>query len=195
MRRLLALIATFTVLLAVPASAGGPDNVVRASPSTDGAKIHRARIQVTSTGSDTVDSTNLAEANPHDCTGCEGIAVAFQAVIVTGHPHTFTPQNLAIAVNSNCTGCGAFAFAYQYVVSTDGSSRLSRDSRREIGDIRDEADQLVDAGLPYPELDKRLQGLASRFQSAVTSGLRDTASHPHAEADSERQDAQGDNVG
>jgi hypothetical protein len=72
MRRLLALIATFTVVLAVPAAAGGPDNVVRASPTVDGATIHRADVQVVRTGADTVDSTNLAERRARRARGRRG---------------------------------------------------------------------------------------------------------------------------
>jgi putative peptide zinc metalloprotease protein len=191
MRRLTALLAsvTATAVLAAPATAGGGDNVVRASPTVDGTAIHRARVAVTTTGADTVDSTNLAEANPHDCTGCEGIAVAFQAVIATGHPSTFTPQNLAVAVNSNCTRCGAFAFAYQYVVTADDSAHLSGGSRRTIRDIRAQADQLVDAGLPYPELDARLKDLGAQFQTAVADGLRETNGHPRGGRDEEHTDA------
>jgi putative peptide zinc metalloprotease protein len=195
MRRLLVLIATFTVLLAAPATAGGPDNVVRSSPTADGATLHRAHVQVVRTGADTVDSTNLAEANPHDCTGCEGIAAAFQAVIATGHPSTVAPQNLAVAVNSNCTGCGAFAFAYQYVVTADDDAHLSGDARSQIGDIRRQADDLVDAGLPYPELDARLQDLGAQFKAAVVAGLQDTAGHPRGGREEERADAEPESPG
>jgi putative peptide zinc metalloprotease protein len=190
MRRLLVLITTFTVALAAPATAGGPDNVVRASPTADGAAIHRAHLQVVRTGADTVDSTNLAEANPHDCTGCEGIAVAFQAVIATGHPSTVTPQNLGVAVNSNCTGCGAFAFAYQYVVTADDDAHLAGSARSQIAGIRRQADDLVDAGLSYPELDARLQDLAAEFKQAVVDGLQDGGGHPRGGRDEERADAE-----
>jgi putative peptide zinc metalloprotease protein len=195
MRRLLALIATFSVVLAAPATAGGPDNVVRASPSVDGATIHRAHLQVVRTAADTVDSTNLAEANPHDCTGCEGVAVAFQAIIATGGPSTVTPQNLAVAVNSNCTSCGAFAFAYQYFVTADGSGRLSPDARSTIRDIDRQAHDLADAGLPYPELDARLKDLGAQFKAAVVSGLQDTDNHPHGGRDEERADAKPQSSG
>src|SRR2546423_14658708 len=110
MRRTLALIAVFTVALAAPAAAGGPDHVVSVAPTADNQHMDRAGVQVAMTGSDTVDSTNLARATPHDCTGCEGSAVAFQAVIAHGNPSTVAPRNLAVAVNSQCNSCGAFAF-------------------------------------------------------------------------------------
>src|SRR5437660_1974223 len=108
MRRALALIAIFTVALAAPAAAGGPNHVVTATPTADGQAIHRSGVQVGSTGADTVDSTNLARATPHDCTGCDGVAVAFQAVIATGNPSNVSPHNFAVAANSNCTSCHAF---------------------------------------------------------------------------------------
>ena len=178
MRRLLALVTTLAVLLAAPALAGGPNHVVTASPASDGQALHRSGVQVATTGADTVDSTNLARALPHDCTGCEGIAVAFQAVIATGDPSTASPRNAAVAVNSNCTSCGAFAFAYQYYVTADGPTSLSDDGRAQVADIRARADQLVDAGLPYPDLDARLQELGAEFKAAVAGDLQSHGEHP-----------------
>jgi putative peptide zinc metalloprotease protein len=187
MRRLLALVTTVTACtlsLALPAIAGGPDNVVTASPTEDGEAIHRSSVQVTATGADSVDSSNVAQAIPQDCTGCEGIAVAFQAVIMTGKPSSVTPSNIAAAVNTNCTSCRAFAFAYQYVVSADRGAGLSREGRMKVGRIRRQADDLVDAGLPYPDLDARLKGLAAEFKAAIVSDLQRSGDRPH---DGERE--------
>ena len=46
MRRVLALATTLTLWLALPAAAGGPNNVVRVSPTADGSHIHRASVKV-----------------------------------------------------------------------------------------------------------------------------------------------------
>ena len=157
MRRIAALVTTFTLALAFPAVAGGPNNVVKASPTTDGAHVYRVGVKVTSTGADSITSANLALAQPSGCTGCEGIAVAYQAVVVTGNPSDVTPTNAAIAVNTECTSCGAFAYAYQYVVSADRGTHLSSTGKAKIKDIRAEANRLARSGLPYPELDSRLR--------------------------------------
>jgi putative peptide zinc metalloprotease protein len=171
MRRVVAPLIAFLLCLAAPAVAGSPQHRVEASPTVDGTAVHRADVQATRTGGDTVDAGNAAVANPHDCTGCEGIAVAFQAVIYKGSPSTITPENLALAVNSNCTRCGAFAFAYQYAVNSD--EKLSPDARAELRAIEDEAQQAADAGLPYPDLDAKLHDLAQRFKATVDAGLTD----------------------
>ena len=170
-RRLIVPILAFGLCLATPAVAGGPQHRVEASPTADGTAIHRADVQVVRIGGDTIDPGNAAVATPHDCTGCEGVAVAFQAVIYKGSPSTVAPQNVAAAVNSNCTSCGAFAYAYQYAVNSD--EKLSLDARAEIRAIEDEAQQDVDAGLSYPDLDAKLQDLADRFKAAVDAGLTD----------------------
>jgi putative peptide zinc metalloprotease protein len=192
MRRILALTTTLVTLLFAPALAqghtGAKDNFVDASPTTDGQSIHRANVAVYTERGDTVDSSNIAQANPHDCTGCEGIAAAFQAVIVTGDPSTVTPVNLAAAVNSNCTGCGAYAYAYQYVVGADGRGRLSRDAREKIEWIEDRVDDAVDSGLPYDQLNARLESLALRFKTIVKEDLERTGNDPHGGRAVERED-------
>jgi hypothetical protein len=178
MRRTAALVTTFTLALAFPAVAGGPNNVVKASPTSDGAKIYRAATKVTSTGADSITSTNLALAQPTGCTGCEGIAAAYQAVIVTGNPSEVKPTNAAVAVNTDCTSCGAFAYAYQYVVSADRGTHLSQTGKAKIKEIRSEADRLVRAGLPYPDLDAKLDALAVKFKAAVVDDLQRSAADP-----------------
>src|SRR4051794_18696873 len=108
MRRLVAVLATTTALLglgALPAAAGGPNNVVLSDATADAAgaatfATHSSMIAA-STGTDEVTSSNVARAVSHDCTGCQAIAVAFQAVLMTGNPHTVTPNNLAFAENVN----------------------------------------------------------------------------------------------
>jgi putative peptide zinc metalloprotease protein len=178
MRRILALIAAFTVCLAAPATAGGPNNVVIASPTADASQIHRSAVQAATTGADDVDSGNLALARPHDCTGCEGIAVAFQAIIATGSPSTVRPTNAAVAANSACTQCGAFAYAYQYYVTADRGARLSDAARDGIDIIRQQAAALVDDGLPYDELDTALDALAVKFHDTVLQGLQQDDANP-----------------
>jgi hypothetical protein len=179
MRRIAALVTTFTLALAFPAIAGGPNNVVKASPTTDGAKVYRTAVKVSSTGADSITSTNLALAQPSGCTGCEGIAVAYQAIIVTGNPSDVSPTNAAVAVNTQCTSCGAFAYAYQYVVSADRGTHLSSTGKAAMKAIRSEADRLVGSGLAYTDLDAQLKALAVKFKAAVVDDLERTGADPH----------------
>ena len=179
MRRLIALIIVFTACLAAPAAAGGPDNVVTASPSADGQGVYSRHIKVNAISADTVDSANKAIAQPHDCTGCQGFAVAFQAVIANGHPSTVAPTNLADAENTSCTSCVAFAFAYQYVVTTDQPSRLSEAGRAKVRDIRAQVDDAVHSATSLSDLDARLKDLGARFQDAVRDDLEARGKDPH----------------
>src|SRR4051794_20892972 len=171
MRRVLALVATLTVCLAAPAAAGGPDNIVTASPSTDGQQLYSRHIKVNATGADPMDSTNAAIAKPHDCTGCQGIAVAFQAVIANGNPSTVAPRNVAESENRNCTSCLAFTFAYQYVIETPEPSQLSDDGRAKVRDIRAQVDDAVRSATSISDLEARLTDLGGQFQAAVHDDL------------------------
>jgi len=179
MRRLIALMISFTVCLAAPAAAGGPDNVVTASPTTDGQGLYSRHIKVNAVSADTIDTANQAIAKPHDCTGCQGIAVAFQAVIANGNPSTVAPSNLADAENTNCTSCVAFAFAYQYVVTTDQPSQLSEEGRAKVRDIRAQVDDAVHSATSLPDLDSRLKGLGAQFKAAVRDDLEARGKDPH----------------
>ena len=181
MRRIAALATTFTLALAFPAVAGGPNNVVKAFPTTDDAHVYRAAVKVTSTGADSIASTNLALAQPSGCTGCEGIAVAYQALIVTGNPSDVSPTNAAIAVNTECTSCGAFP------MPTRRRQRRPRHApeltgKAKIKDIREEANRLAHSGLPYPQLDSELTALAATFKSAVVDDLARAGAAPHGRA-------------
>jgi hypothetical protein len=193
-RRRLALISTIAACVAAPAIAwaGGPDNIVKVTVPDDGQAVQRAGVRVSQTSSDTVDSTNLAQAYAHDCTGCEAVAVAFQAVVATGRPHTITPQNLAIALNQNCSHCRSFAYAYQYFVQADKPVRFTRDERAEFRQVNERADELVHAGLPYPELDARLHQLAQEFRADVDRALVDEDVHGDGQAREQQRQREGD---
>jgi alkylhydroperoxidase/carboxymuconolactone decarboxylase family protein YurZ len=57
--------------------------------------VARSSMVAAPTGTDEVTSANVARAVAHDCTGCQAIAVAFQAVPMAGNPHTATPTRVA----------------------------------------------------------------------------------------------------
>jgi putative peptide zinc metalloprotease protein len=170
-------------LLAAPAhaqtAAGGPNNVVLASTTADGSSLGRSGLQVAPTGADTVASANIARAVAHDCTGCRSAAVAFQAVLMTGDPHTVVPGNAAVAANAACNSCVSFAFAFQYDLTTPGPVRLSLTGRQEIQRIRDSIAAIADetAAAPQPDLAfltvqrDRLAALAAEFQAVIDREL------------------------
>jgi hypothetical protein len=194
-RRLIAVLTISVALVAfaaLPALAGGPDNVVTATATAtaDGAPttVERSGLQVAESGGDEVTSQNIAQAISQDCTGCKAVAVALQAVIVTGEPRTVAPVNFGGAVNSNCTSCASFAFAYQYVVSAD-SADFTPSSRRAIAQLRRQAADLATSGLPFPELDARLQQVAADLKQTVDAAIERSGSQPHDRRERERMDA------
>jgi hypothetical protein len=165
-------------------SNGAPNNVVTVATTTDSPADEESTLQVASYGGDLLDSTNLAWADAHDCTGCRSIAVAVQAVFATGHPRVVSPQNLALATNENCTNCISFAFAYQYVVTTDGPVHLSPQGRRDIRELRHQFADLAESQLALPELDARLHELADQFKADIDGQLLhrgDDGRHPHGQ--------------
>ena len=178
MRRLAAVFALTLALVgaAAPAAvAGGPDNIVISDSTVDatGAAtfVARQRMVVQPTGTDELDSANVARATAHDCTGCQAIAVAFQAVLATGRPHVVAPRNLADAENINCNTCASFAFAFQYVVTTDGPERLSPEGMERLAALRQEVADDLATDLTPQDLNARLDDIRSRFKALVDAEI------------------------
>jgi putative peptide zinc metalloprotease protein len=176
MRRTLAVLNTAVVLACgapspAAASAAGPDQVVQAITTADHPVEERSSARLVAFGGDTLQGTNLARADAHDCTGCRSVAVSVQAILAIGHPTTVAPRNFAVATNENCTGCLSFAFAYQYVVTTAGPVTITDDARRQIADLRKQFAQAAGSGLPPVDLDVRLQQLSAQFKSVIDENL------------------------
>jgi hypothetical protein len=186
MRRSIVVFALAIALLclgALPAVAGGPNNLVFSDATADanGAATFETHSNIVAmpTGTDEVTSANVARAVAHDCTGCQAVAVAFQAVLVTGNPRTVAPRNIAYANNVRCTGCAAFAFAFQYVVSTGGPARLSPAGMQGIQALRREVADDLATDLTPDELNARLTDIGDRFQALVDREIVRTGGRPH----------------
>jgi hypothetical protein len=154
---------------ATSTTAGGANNVVLAKTTGFEATATQTRAQVAPVGAPTVASANIASALSTDCTGCRTVAVAFQAVLVTGDPHTFTPANAATAVNAGCHSCATYAYAYQYVVSTGGPVRISTSGRAQLGDIQRRIDAVARSTASFWTLTEELDELAAEFSSVIDS--------------------------
>jgi hypothetical protein len=186
MRRFIVVLALAIALLclgALPAVAGGPNNLVFSDATADangaGTFDTHSNIVAMPTGTDEVTSANVARAVAHDCTGCQAVAVAFQAVLVTGNPRTVAPRNIAYADNVRCTGCAAFAFAFQYVVSTGGPARLSPAGMQGIQALRREVADDLATDLTPDDLNARLTDIGDRFQALVDREIVRTGGRPH----------------
>ena len=186
MRRL---VAVLTVTIAVfglgafPALAGGPNNFVVSDATVDLAgaptDVTNSNIVVQSTGTDEVTSANVARAHAHDCTGCQAVAVAFQAVFLTGHPTVVTPTNLAEAVNENCTSCASVAWAFQYTVTTDGPTHLSAAGRQALAAVRQDVADTLAADLTLDQFIARMNAAQAEFERIVNEDIVRSGGHPH----------------
>src|SRR3954463_10059478 len=186
MRRVIAVLTLASALLglgALPAVAGGPNNLVLSDATVDatGAATFdtHASMVTGATGTDEVTSTNIARAVAHDCTGCQAIAVAFQAVLVTGHPDVEAPRNVAYAANVRCTGCAAFAFSYKQVFPTGGPAHITPAGMEGIAALRQEVARDLATDLTPEDLDARLTDVGNRFKALVYGEIVRTGGTPH----------------
>jgi putative peptide zinc metalloprotease protein len=157
--------------LAASSEGGGANHVVLATATADGTAHERSGLQVGHAGGPTVASSNIAAAISYACTGCRTVAIAFQAVLVTGDPHTVVPANAAVATNVACTACTAYAFAYQYVLDTDGPVHLSPTGQEQINGLREEIRGLAESGLSPFDLTDKLNDAKARFKATIDNEL------------------------
>lgn len=155
------------------AGSGGttPDNVAAAVNTKDGRTVYAIKLKIVRTSADTVDSTNAAVAVNSGCTGCTTVAIAFEAVLVTGSPSTFAPTNLALAYNVACSGCVAFAEAYQQVVQTSTRVRITPEGRRRIAAIRQDLNSIRKDDLTLEEIRARVAADEQAFAEVLRTEI------------------------
>ena len=178
-RTLTALVATLVLatggFLAAAADAEdsgtGPDQVIWAQTTGTNASDLLSGVQVGSYKGDNLQSANVARADSTDCTDCRTVAVAVQAVLVKGSPHTAEPKNVAIAINQGCLNCTTYAFAYQYVVATEDRVVLTWRGRNRVAFLRDQIATVAHSDLSPDDLNARLGELAADFRAAIDADL------------------------
>ncbi len=178
---------------------GQPLNYVVLESCQGGAEQAEAKVQVRRAGGQQ-QPTNYAFAYSHDCSSpCETITAAFQVVLMDANSQSQSPQNAGIGINENCSGCVAFAFADQYVVDVPPGTHLPGDTRRQIGDIRRQAQSDVDAALGFSDplaalgrLDSQLKALADQEHQDVTKGLQSENAGPSDHHDNQHEEQKAD---
>jgi hypothetical protein len=171
-----------------PSQGAGGDNVVLAYNEADHSSLPRSGLAVTTAAADVVETENLASARS-SCVNCRTVAVAVQAVLITGSPSIVRPKNAAVAVNADCSGCQTFAAAYQYVVTTGGPAHLSADGHRQVGSIRAEIAALAASALSFEELDAQLDGAVSRLWRVIDDELVAAGGSPQGSSVKDRRAA------
>jgi hypothetical protein len=161
----LAVVATVG-LAATPVDAGGGDNVVLALNSADESHLPRSGVAVTRASGDVVDNENLAYAKS-SCHGCRTGAVAVQAVLIMSDASVITPKNAAVAVNEGCSSCETMAAAYQYVLTTGEPVHLTAAGEQEVATLRRQIADVAASGLPFLELEAKLDQLFERFKGVI----------------------------
>jgi putative peptide zinc metalloprotease protein len=167
------LTAAVVCMLGMPASAsaGGANHVVQVSAGAGNTTAIRSDVQWAPFGGATASSANIASAMSTDCTGCRAVAVAFQAVVLTGDPNVVTPANAATAVNAGCTGCDTFAFAYQDIVMTSEPASLTPAGVVALQSVEKRAAAVADSGEPDAQMESDLKALAVEFRADFESNL------------------------
>jgi putative peptide zinc metalloprotease protein len=173
-KRLVTALVMGAVLLGLaPASAtaGGVSHIVQVSAGAGNLTAISSDVQWAPFGGPDATSANIASATSMDCVGCRAVAVAFQAVVLTGDPHVVSPGNAAVAVNGACTGCDTFAFAYQDIVMTSAPASLSPAGVAALQWVQQRADAIAHSGEPDAQMEADLKALAAEFKADFESNL------------------------
>jgi putative peptide zinc metalloprotease protein len=174
--RILAVVASFAALLSIltgvvtPAARAAGNNESVAINTKDGTTVFSVHLQITRVNGDVVDASNTAVAYA-SCTDCEAVAIAFQAVLVSGDPSVIDPSNVAIAVNSGCNNCTTLADAYQQIVLTGGKAHFTPDGKKELNSIKHQLHELRRADLSPDQLVAEVDQLQADFANVLANDI------------------------
>ena len=146
------------------------DNFAIAINTRDDSLRFRRAFEVFFTSSDVIDNANAAVAYA-SCERCRTIAIAVQAVIVSGSPSQVVPENVGLAINDGCSFCETLASAYQFVVGGGEPLSLTPEGSHRINAIRYEIRVLGRSGLPLAEIQARLDVLMDELEVVLETEL------------------------
>lgn len=165
----------FVVAFASPSgadTAGGANNIVIATNTTDNAVVSRDKVQIAYNPADTVTNTNIAAARSTDCVGCRTVAVAMQVVVVESSPSDFRPGNAATATNGGCDSCQTYAFAFQHFIQPGRVVYLSGSAQQQLVQLRAQVDEVTASSLSYLDMASELERLFSQIVATVDGDLQ-----------------------
>ncbi|HEX2149033.1 MAG TPA: hypothetical protein VHI31_02505 [Actinomycetota bacterium] len=169
------------------------DNAAIAINNEDGSSMFRFAFDVHRTMNEVIEETNIAISYA-SCEGCQTVAVAIQIVLVSSDPDSITPENVAIAINEECISCETMASAYQFVVGTGGKTKLDKEGRKQIKDIRkafyDLAKEAEAGNLSNAQIEARLTPLVNQIKDVLDNHVV-AAEKPDEEDGAEGADGQG----
>lgn len=157
-----------TLVLAPMAPAlAAQDNAAIAINNEDGSSLFRFAFDIHRTMDSVIEETNIALSYA-SCDGCQTVAVAIQIVLVSSSDPNVATENVAIAINEECISCETMASAYQFVVGTGGRTKLDKEGRKLIKDIRkafyDLAKEAEAGNLTNAEIEARLIPLVEQIK-------------------------------
>ena len=178
--------AALLTVLACALPAGGAqaaphDNLAQATIEQDGGRAFDFAWSISRQRGGTVDQSNKAHAAGR-CTGCEGTAIAFQIVLVSGAPSKVAPTNEGVALNLECPRCEVFAAARQFVRVYEKPVRLTVAGRRELADVRATLQALEAQDPPIDQLYQAVEAQEARVRQVLNTELV-SRSDPSQEAD------------
>lgn len=166
----MAVVTTLSIGFFTPANAqtaGGANNIVIVTNTSDGQTVSRSGMMVSFDPGDTVANNNLAIATSTACEGCRTVSVAMQVIVVESFPSDFRPANVASAENGGCNSCDTEAFAFQHSVQPGVMVHLSAAGRQAIVGLRSQVASLADRDLPYLEMKTQLEALFGQLVAIV----------------------------
>lgn len=160
------------VLALVAPAPAAEDNSAVAINNEDGSSLFRFAFDIHRTMDSVIEETNIAISYA-SCEGCQTVAVAIQIVLVSSSDPTVATENVAIAINEECVSCETMASAYQFVVGTGGRTKLDKQGRKLIKEVRkafyDLAQEAKKGDLTNAEIEARLIPLVEQIKVVLAN--------------------------
>jgi hypothetical protein len=106
-----------TLIAGGTAQAASASNYAHSNATAGHRHAFDVSFQVRQLFSNSINASNVADADSSHCTGCHSVAIAFQIIADGKVPSSVNADNFGSAVNVDCTDCQTLGVAYQFIMA------------------------------------------------------------------------------
>jgi len=154
-----------TLIAGGTAQAASASNYAHSSASAHHPHAFDVSFQVRQLFSNSINASNVADADASRCAGCHSVAIAFQIIADGTVPSSVNADNFGSAVNVDCADCQTLGVAYQFIMAKP--TVLSWSDELKLWHINKQLWSLYWSNAPADQIAGQVNDLAGQVESIL----------------------------